>query len=46
MMDNVLSLVDLALEEQESDGFLNFITSSSGASSQSVNCGSSQSIGC
>jgi len=39
-MDNVLSLVDLAFDE-ESDSFLDFINSA-----QSVNCGSSESIGC
>jgi hypothetical protein len=40
-MEDVLGLVDLAFDE-ESDGFLNLVS----ASAQSVNCGSSQSIGC
>ncbi len=44
MMENVLSLVDLALEEQESHGFIHDIIS--GNSSNSVNCGSAESIGC
>jgi hypothetical protein len=44
MMQDVLSLVELALEEQDRQGFLGTFEAEN--SGQSVNCGSDESIGC